>query len=178
MVAAELLFHQKPDAQEGDLSRFRARIVRGETLAEIATELHLGDYIRLGAGELKSRGFKRESILEDTLEAIIGAIYLDRGIEACQQVIGRLWADRIENLPDADALIDPKTRLQEWLQARGLPLPEYSVQSSEGPDHARVFTVECKIEFDRSPRHVASGNSRRKAEQAAAQLALNALTVP
>jgi len=175
MVAAELLFECKPDSQEGDLSRFRTRMVRGETLADIATGLKLGDHIRLGAGELKSGGFRRESILEDSLEAIIGAAYLDGGLKACHQIIKKLWAETINKLPNADELKDPKTRLQEWLQARGLPLPTYRVLSAEGPDHARVFTIECAIEHDSCPIHTASGESRRKAEQAAAELAMNAL---
>ena len=175
MVAAELLYKQKPDAQEGDLSRYRARIVRGETLAQIAADLQLGEYVRLGQGELKSGGYRRDSILEDALEAIIGAIYLDGGLPACQKVIGRLWTNLIDELPAADELKDPKTRLQEWLQARGLPLPEYAVQSTEGPDHARIFTVECAIEHAVAPRHIATGDSRRKAEQAAASKAMDAL---
>jgi ribonuclease-3 len=152
-------------------------MVRGETLAEIASELQLGTYIRLGAGELKSGGFRRDSILEDALEAIIGAIYLDGGLESCRQVIGRLWADRIRKLPDADELKDPKTRLQEWLQGRRLPLPVYSIQAAEGPDHNRIFTVECVIEYEKSPVHIATGESRRKAEQAAAKLALDAIAL-
>jgi len=178
MVAAELLFHHKPDAQEGDLSRFRARMVRGETLAKVATGLKLGDHIRLGPGELKSGGYRRDSILEDALEAIIGAIYLDGGFVACQQIIGQLWTGVIDELPSADQLRDPKTKLQEWLQARGYPLPEYQVLSAEGPDHRRVFTVECAIEAGERQLHLASGESRRKAEQAAAKLAIDALTVP
>jgi ribonuclease-3 len=175
LVAAELLFHSKPEAPEGDLTRYRARLVRGRTLTRIATDLELGDHIRLGPGELKSGGFRRDSILEDAMEAIIGAIYLDSGLAACQEVIGRLWSDVINELPDADQLRDPKTKLQEWLQARGHAVPVYEVLSAEGPDHARVFTVKCTIEVEDAPSHIASGDSRRKAEQAAAKLAIEAL---
>lgn len=177
MVAAELLFDCKPDAQEGELSRFRTRMVRGDTLAAIATGLRLGDHIRMGPGELKSGGFRRNSLLEDALEAIIGAVYLDGGLAASKQVISALWADTIRELPDAEDLKDPKTRLQEWLQARGLPLPEYSVLSAKGPDHARTFTVECRIESPAHPIHRATGESRRKAEQAAASMAIEKLAV-
>jgi ribonuclease-3 len=175
MLAAEMLFEHKPDAPEGDLSRYRTRMVRGETLARIAAELNLGDHIRLGAGELKSGGFRRESILEDALEAIIGAIYLDSGLDECRQLVGRLWAKTIAELPEAEDLKDPKTQLQEWLQARGQQVPAYRVLSAEGPDHARIFTVECAIDIEHCPLHIGTGESRRKAEQAAAKLAIGVL---
>ncbi|MEE4302725.1 MAG: ribonuclease III [Wenzhouxiangella sp.] len=169
MVIAEQLFHQRPHAAEGDLSRLRSRLVRDVTLARLAKELDLGDYLRLGAGELKSGGFLRESILADVFEAIIGAIYLDGGFEAARRVLRELFADRLADLPDADSLKDPKTRLQELLQGRGYELPVYSVISESGADHAKRFEVECRAGTLAEPVR-AEAASRRKAEQAAARL--------
>lgn len=169
MVIAEQLFCQRPHASEGDLSRLRSRLVRDITLARVASELGLGDYLRLGAGELKSGGFLRESILADAVEAIIGAIYLDGGFEPARRVIRELFAERLTNLPDADSLKDPKTRLQELLQGRGHELPEYNVISESGADHAKRFEVECRAGSLVEPVRAEAG-SRRKAEQAAARL--------
>lgn len=169
MVIAEQLFFQRPHAPEGDLSRLRSRLVRDITLARLAVELKLGDHLRLGAGELKSGGFLRESILADVVEALIGAIYLDGGFEAARRVIRELFAERLADLPDADSLKDPKTRLQELLQGRGHELPEYSVIAESGADHAKRFEVECRAGSLVEPVHAEAG-SRRKAEQAAARL--------
>jgi ribonuclease-3 len=169
MVIAEQLFEQKPHAAEGDLSRLRSRLVRDVTLARLATELGLGDYLRLGPGELKSGGFLRESILADAVEAIIGAIYLDGGFVEARRVIRELFAQRLADLPDADSLKDPKTRLQELLQGRGHELPEYDVISETGADHAKRFEVECRAGALVEPVRAEAG-SRRKAEQAAARL--------
>lgn len=169
MVIAEQLFQQRPHAAEGDLSRLRSRLVRDVTLARLARELDLGDYLRLGAGELKSGGFLRESILADVFEAIIGAIYLDGGFAAARRVLTELFADRLADLPDADSLKDPKTRLQELLQGRGYELPVYSVISESGADHAKRFEVECRAGTLAEPVRAEAG-SRRKAEQAAARL--------
>lgn len=174
MVVAELLFNARPDVPEGDLSRLRARIVRERTLAEIARQLELGGHVLLGPGELKSGGFLRDSILADALEAVIGATFLDGGFEAARNLIERLTGERIAALPDAEALKDPKTRLQELLQGRSLSLPQYEVVNEWGADHDRKFTVECRVQTLDSPIQ-ATATSRRKAEQAAASNALETL---
>lgn len=166
-VVSSRLYVLRPDASEGDLSRMRARIVRGDSLARLATQLGLGDLLKLGEGEMKSGGFRRASILADALEAVLGAIYLDAGFEACEAVIRHLCDPLIRGLPDAETLKDPKTRLQEWLQARGRALPEYELVAEAGADHAKHFTVECSLP-DGTRRQRAEGSSRRKAEQAAA----------
>jgi ribonuclease-3 len=170
-VVSASLFKLRTDNDEGDLSRLRARVVRGDTLAKLATSLKLGDYVKLGGGELKSGGFRRNSILADTLEAIFGAIYLDGGFEPCEKVIQHICDPVIAGLPDADELKDPKTRLQEWLQGRGYPLPDYSLLSENGPPHNKHFVVECVGEAA-GIRVTGAGESRRKAEQAAATIAL------
>jgi len=173
-VVAMLVFREFGAADEGELSRFRASLVSGEALAVVAAEIELGEQLRLGSGELKSGGFRRKSILADALEALFGAIYLDGGFEASQQVIERLFVPRLDRLPSAAELKDPKTRLQETLQARGLPLPNYAVESTSGEAHNQLFQVRCSVDA-LGLRVVASGPSRRRAEQAAAQLILNAL---
>jgi len=171
VIAAEL-FQLKPECKEGELSRLRASLVKGETLAVIARELSLGDCLKLGGGELKSGGYRRDSILADGVEAILGAIYRDSGFAACQTVILHLFESRLKNLPDTDLLKDPKTRLQEYLQSRQLGLPEYEVIKAVGKAHEQKFTVECRIkELDQLSQATAS--SRRKAEQAAALLILD-----
>jgi ribonuclease-3 len=174
-VVAKLVFSEFAAADEGDLSRFRASLVSGEALAVIAAEIQLGDQLRLGSGELKSGGFRRASILADTLEALFGAIYLDGGFDAASRVIERLFAPRMDRLPTAAELKDPKTRLQETLQAQGLPLPTYSVDSISGEAHNQQFQVGCSV-VALGLRTVATGPSRRRAEQAAAQLLLDELT--
>lgn len=175
MVVAELLFRARPDVPEGDLSRLRARIVRERTLAEVARELELGDHVLLGAGELKSGGFLRDSILADALEAIIGAVFLDGGFDSARALVERLMAGRIAALPDAETLKDPKTRLQELLQSRSLGLPEYEVVNERGADHDRTFTVVCRVELLEAPIR-ATAASRRRAEQAAAKSALDLIS--
>lgn len=176
-VVARLVFNEFGTANEGELSRFRASLVSGEALASIAQEIKLGDHVRLGPGELKSGGFRRKSILADTLEAVIGAIYLDGGFAAAEGVIERLFAPRLDRLPTAAELKDPKTRLQEALQARGLPLPVYSVDAVTGEAHNQQFQVSCTVD-PLGLRTSASGPSRRRAEQAAAQLLLDELNRP
>ncbi len=173
-VVAVLVFQSYPDATEGDLSRYRAALVSGQTLAEIANELGLGDQLRLGSGELKTGGFRRESILADALEALFGAIYLDGGPQAAQAVIQGLLTDRVAELPEADELKDPKTRLQELLQGRGKPLPTYSVEDVSGEPHEHWFVASCDVEAY-GLRERGEGTSRRRAEQAAAQRVLEAL---
>lgn len=174
LVIAEALFQRLPDADEGALSRIRASLVKRETLAMLARELELGDYLRLGSGELKSGGYRRDSILADGLEAVFGAIYLDGGFEPCRSCIARLYGQRLEAPPTADSLKDPKTRLQEYLQGRQLDLPVYELVETTGEEHARHFQVECRIDaLQRSAR--GRGGSRRKAEQAAARAMLQQL---
>jgi len=169
------LYELKPDNDEGELSRLRARVVRGETLAKLAAELKLGDYITLGEGEMKSGGFNRDSILADALEAILGAIYLDGGYEPCAAVVLWICDPVIASLPSADELKDPKTRLQEWLQGHGYALPEYSLVSEGGASHQKQFLVQC-TETVTGIKVTGSGSSRQKAEQAAAAAALEAIS--
>lgn len=173
-VVAMLVFREFGAADEGDLSRFRASLVSGEALAVIAAEIDLGDQLRLGSGELKSGGFRRKSILADALEALFGAIYLDGGFPAVAGVIERLFVPRLDRLPSAAELKDPKTRLQEMLQAQGLPLPVYTVAGVSGEAHSQQFQVNCSVDMLGLSR-TAAGGSRRRAEQAAAQLVLDAL---
>jgi ribonuclease III len=170
-IGAEV-FHLRPKASEGDLSRLRASLVREETLAAAARRLPLSDAVRLGSGELKSGGFRRDSILADALEALIGAVYLDGGFEPAVQLCQRLLAPELEKLPSVGSLKDPKTRLQEALQAESRPLPEYAVLREEGPPHRRQFSVQCRLP-DSGDDVVADGLSRRNAEQQAAQRMLD-----
>ena len=173
-VVAELLYLQHPELDEGDLSRLRALLVRERSLAEVARKLQLGDQLRLGPGELKSGGFLRASILADAVEALIGAVFLDAGYGAARKQIMDWLGERIESPPPLDSLKDPKTRLQELLQGRGLALPVYELVDTHGADHARRFRVRCSVAPLAAPVE-ASGGSRRKAEQSAAEAALQAL---
>lgn len=168
------LFQRFPDVDEGRLSRIRASLVKGDTLALLARELSLGDYLRLGPGEMKSGGFRRSSILADAFEAILGAIYLDSDISVVRQITLRLFGKRLAQVNPDTALKDPKTRLQEFLQSRRLPLPNYEVIKVSGKAHAQTFTVSCDAEGLDEP-VVAEGSSRRKAEQTAASLILEKL---
>ena len=174
LVVSARLYQQFPRASEGDLSRMRARIVRGKTLGELAAQMQLGRQLNLGDGERKSGGFRRASILADAFEALLGAIYLDGGFNACQQVILAKVDPLIQALPSADELKDPKTRLQEWLQGRGRPLPVYELVREEGADHAKSFHVICRL-VDTDTQVPASGRSRRAAEQEAAGYLLKQL---
>jgi ribonuclease III len=170
-VVAEMLFRAHPDASEGELSRYRASLVSGEALGAVALEIGLGDQLHLGEGELKSGGQRRASILADALEALIGAIYLDQGLDAASAVAARLLRKRMEELPGASDLKDAKTRLQEWLQGRGMGLPEYSVLEISGEPHEQLFRVRCDI-GGLAIAAEAEGSSRRRAEQEAASLVL------
>lgn len=170
-VVADELYHRFPGAAEGQLSRLRASLVRGETLAELARECALGDTLKLGSGELKSGGFRRDSILAGALEAVIGAVYLDGGYDVCRALVLGLYGERLNGVRLDDGVKDPKTRLQEYLQARGLPLPEYRVQAVTGKAHDQHFTMECLVSGLDGP-VVGTGGSRRKAEQDAARQAL------
>ena len=169
-IAADL-YHRFPTAREGQLSRLRALMVKGETLSEIARELGLGDYLRLGSGELKSGGFRRDSILADSVEAIIGAIYLDAGLQTAESFILSWYEKRLDELDLDGSIKDSKTRLQEFLQSRRLDLPEYELVSVEGEAHAQTFNIHCHIALLDHPTQ-GQGNSRRQAEQNAAKVAL------
>jgi ribonuclease-3 len=167
LISAQYLFERFPDADEGTLSRLRARIVSGESLAQRAAAMELGELLALGPGELKSGGFRRESILADALEALCGALYLDGGLESARCAMLRWLEDALPGEELLGELKDPKTRLQELLQSRGLPLPRYSIESVEGELHAQHFRVRCEVE----PLAMCAegeGSSRRRAEQAAA----------
>jgi ribonuclease-3 len=166
-AVARMLYDAHPDADEGALSRLRASLVSGDTLAEVAAELGLGEHLRLGSGELKTGGFRRASILADALEALFGAIFLDAGFEAASAVVRRIIGPRMSGMPAAGALKDPKTRLQEALQARGFALPIYTLTAVEGEAHAQSFTVNCKVPI-LGLAGVGHGASRRRAEQQAA----------
>lgn len=171
LTMAELLYRRRPDADEGDLTRYRALLVRGDTLAEVASEIELGKHLNLGGGEQKSGGHRRSSILADALEALIAAVYLDAGLEAARALVERLFRARLDDLPHPDSLKDPKTRLQELLQGRGQARPDYDLVSEEGDAHRRVFHAVCRVPA-LSLEAEGRGSSRRKAEQAAAAAVL------
>lgn len=170
-VIAGRLFHAFPQASEGQLTRMRARLVRGQTLAELARELELGPHLVLGGGELKSGGSRRDSILADALEAIIGAMVLDGGADACEAVVASWFRQRLDRISPEAVDKDAKTRLQEWLQARQHRLPDYEVRDIQGQAPRQTFDVVCRL-TDLQVEFPASGDSRRKAEQNAAGAAL------
>jgi ribonuclease-3 len=173
-VTAIALFAAFPQLREGELSRLRASLVRQEGLHRVAVELGLGEHLRLGEGELRSGGHRRPSLLADALEAVFGGVYLDGGFDAAKGVIDRLYASQIAGLDPRAAGKDPKTALQEWLQARRKPLPRYAMVDARGEAHAQEFEIECVIPaFDLNTR--GCGGSRRAAEQQAAQRALEKL---
>lgn len=167
---AEWLFKHYPNYSEGDLTRLRAHLVRKETLAVIAREQNLGDHLVLGAGELKSGGVHRDSILADALEALIGAIYLSEGFDPARTFVLNLYDTRLQNIPTVDQLKDAKTRLQELLQSNGVALPKYVLQDKLGKSGNETFTVECIIS-DCKEKFIGAGKSRRRAEQDAAEQA-------
>lgn len=175
-VVSQWLYEHFPAAREGELSRLRANLVRRDSLAEIARGLELGQYLKLGSGELKSGGHRRDSILADALEALFGAILLDSDIGRCSDCILRLYAERFKNLPSAARLKDAKTRLQEYLQSRRLELPVYQVRDVSGKAHSQRFVVECRVQGLEQVSE-GCGSSRRRAEQAAAQAMLGQLGV-
>ncbi|AEY00683.1 ribonuclease III [Oceanimonas sp. GK1] len=174
MVIADALFHRFPKVNEGDMSRMRATLVREKTLAELARAFELGEYLILGPGELKSGGYRRESILADAVEALIGAIYLDSGIERITQLLLSWYDSRLNDIQPGVEQKDPKTRLQELLQGKRKPLPTYEVVDVIGEAHNQKFTVHCTVDGLAEP-VVGVGTSRRKAEQAAAEQALDTL---
>lgn len=173
-IIADSLFHRFTKLPEGDLSRIRAHLVKGDTLADMGRELDLSLYLNLGPGELKSGGYRRDSIISDAMEAIFAAVYQDGGLEECIRLVVQLYTSRLDKLDPSKVGKDSKTRLQEYLQSQQEPLPEYSIISVNGAAHDQQFTVACYIaKLNRKFEAVAS--SRRKAEQAAAEIALKEL---
>ncbi|MEM9102168.1 MAG: ribonuclease III [Pseudomonadota bacterium] len=173
-IMSEILYKKFPLASEGQLSRLRSNLVKGKTLAVLGAELKLGDFLNLGSGELKSGGYRRESIIADAVEAIIGAIYLDSGIDSAKQCVTSWYGNQLECLDLQSAEKDPKTRLQELLQKYKHELPDYQVIATAGDAHNQVFHVTCYIKHIEL-RTEGRGHSRRKAEQKAAETALNHL---
>ena len=171
-IIAHQLFNLFPNLPEGDLSRLRAKLVKEASLAEIATDLHLGDALKLGEGELKSAGWRRPSSLADALEAIVGAVYLDGGFDAAQKVVALLYRDKLSIIDPKAIDKDAKSQLQEYLQSKKMDLPEYQVVSIEGEAHAQTFTVQCFIKKLKLTT-TGVGTSRRVAEQQAAKLAMD-----
>ena len=174
LVVAEALYACWPKADEGSLTRARAELVRESALAAVARRLEVGERLVLGPGEMKSGGHRRDSILSDALEAVIGAIYLDAGYEVCRRVVLPWFEEAVSAVPASKVGKDAKTRLQEWLQARQKPLPQYVLEHEGGEEHARVFTVRC-ILADPALDAEGVGGSRRAAEQVAAEAVLGRL---
>jgi ribonuclease-3 len=174
-VIAEALLQRFPEASEGDLTRRRASLVNREALARIARTLALGDYLRLDAGALRTGGHARDSVLSDGLEALIGAVYLDQGFATAKRTILSVFAEAMADTSKREARKDPKTRLQEWLQARRRDLPEYGVTAVTGEQHAQRFEVCCRLPDD-GLSCVGTGSSRRRAEQHSAETMLGLLS--
>ncbi len=175
-IIGEDLFTRFPEAREGQLSRLRSQLVKGETLAEIAREFELGECLILGEGELKSGGQQRDSILADSVEAIIGAIYIEQGLDVCRERVLAWFAVRLEQLSLNTSAKDSKSRLQEYLQAQRQPLPEYAVVQVGGEGHAQIFTIECRVVLSKQPTQATASN-RREAEKQAATLMLAQLNI-
>jgi ribonuclease-3 len=173
-VVGNVLFHQMPHAKEGDLSRYRALLVCEETLATLAQEFHLSDYLILGVGELKSGGFRRKSILADAVEAIIAAIFIDADILTCQLIVQQWYATRIADVVKMKLKKDPKSALQELLQSKKFTLPQYEVIEITGDAHDQTFRIKCSVE---GLEYVTegTGQSRRAAEQEAAEAYLKCI---
>ena len=175
LTVARSLYEMRPDAEEGDLSRARAALVNRTCLARIGRRIAIDEHLILGGGELGSGGAQRDSTLADAVEAVIGAVVLDGGYLAAESLVLRLLKDEFASLPDSESLKDAKTRLQEWLQARGQSLPEYKVDGVGGSDHNQIFVVRCMVaKYDKTSS--GEGTSRRRAEQAAAEAMLIKLT--
>lgn len=168
-VIAEELYRRYPQASEGKLSRLRSRLVRRESLTDIAQTLDIGQFLTLGSGERRSGGHHRDSILSDAVEALLGAVYLDGGFGVCKECILVLFEAKLASLPHVAFLKDAKTRLQEYLQSLQKPLPEYAVTSVSGEAHAQFFRITCVIRDVDVPATSGEGGSRRQAEQQAAE---------
>jgi ribonuclease-3 len=172
---ARRLFALRPDDTEGDLSRARAALVKEPTLAAIGQQLGVDQQLTLGPGALRTGGAQRLGVLADAVEALVGAVLLDGGAAAAEAVVDLMFAEQFKSLPDAASLKDPKTRLQEWLQGKGLSLPSYVVTAVHGRDHEQTFTVECEVR-EKNAETIGHGQSRRRAEQEAAAAMLVVLT--
>ena len=170
-IIADYLYREFPDADEGQLTRTRALLVKKDTLASVARSLNLGEKIILGEGELKSGGWRRDSILANTLEALVGAIYLDGGLDACTQQLSAWFAPSLKDIDPTLARKDAKTQLQEYLQARGQALPSYQAIEVTGPAHDQRFKIDCRVESV-AKTATAEGKNRRTGEQRAAALML------
>jgi ribonuclease-3 len=175
-IVGEALFKRFPEAREGQLSRLRSQMVKGDTLAELAREFELGECLVLGEGEMKSGGHTRDSILADSVEAIIGAIYLASGLDICRERVLTWFAPRLDTLSIDTSAKDSKSRLQEYMQAQRQPLPEYVVVAVGGEGHAQMFTIECRVALTKQPTS-ATASSRREAEKQAAVLMLAQLKI-
>ncbi len=173
-VIAQKLYDAFPDASEGELSRLRASLVNESTLAELARKHQVGDALVLGSGELKSGGFRRDSILSDAMEAIMGALFKDQGIAACQQWIEYLFAEKLQSLSLNNGKKDPKTQLQELMQSKKVELPDYLLITMSGPSHEQTFKVKCTVSLIEEA-SIGTGISRKKAEQSAAEKMLELL---
>lgn len=171
LVMAEALFTHFPDESEGGLARRHSALVQGRTIALLGQQNGIGEYIIMSVAERASGGGEKENIVADVMEAMLGAIFLDAGLDAAKEVILRLWGENIDTLSDAPQ--DPKTELQEWVQARGLPLPLYEIVEKSGPDHAPEFVIEVRVEGEKPI--TANGPSRRQAEKTAARVMLRHL---
>jgi len=170
-VIAEALFNKFPKASEGELSRLRANLVNQDSLAALARKHNFGDYLILGSGELKSGGFRRASILSDALEAIMGAIIKDQGVDAAKEWVLKLFTERLAGLNLDNWQKDPKTRLQEYMQSKQYDVPVYTLISESGLPHEKTFKVDCSIElWDK--KIIGTGISRKKAEQQSAEFML------
>jgi ribonuclease III len=174
-VISSEIYNRYPNLYEGELTRLRASLVNKHTLAALARDIDLGNYLRLGEGELKSGGFDRDSILADSLEAVFGAICKDSNVEEAARAIRHLYRDRLTALDPHSIPKDPKTQLQEYLQKLSLPTPTYVVQKVTGEPHNQNFVVECRVSGLDAPAS-GQGSSRRHAEQEAAAQALELLT--
>lgn len=175
-VVSEVVYRHFPFSSEGDLSRLRSSLVKDSSLADLASNLGVGEHLILGPGEKKTGGHRRASILADALEAIFGAVYLDAGYQAASQIIHKVFGDRFDNLPNPDDLRDPKTRLQEYLQAAKLSLPHYEIVEISGKAHDQHFVVRCSIS-EKDMTTTGEASSRRDAEQSAAEAMAVALGI-
>lgn len=175
-IIGEALYQRLGEAREGQLSRLRSQLVKGDTLAELAREFALGEFLVLGEGELKSGGHRRDSILADAVEAIIGAIYLESGLDVCRERVLAWYGERLSAITLDTSAKDAKSRLQEYLQAQRQPLPEYRVADVGGEGHAQVFTIECHVSLATQPTR-AQASSRREAEKQAAAAMLRQLNI-
>jgi ribonuclease III len=175
-VIADIIYRKFSDASEGELTRLRSSLVKGEKLAEIGRDIQLSNELKLGPGELKSGGWRRDSILANTIEALIGAVYLDSGIESCRNFILGLYQSHLENIDPTDIKKDAKSQLQEYLQSRKQDVPSYEVIEESGTSHHPEFTVSCKVDL-LDELIIAKGTSKRRAEQSAAEKAMFTLNL-